>query len=137
MIAYVLDASAWLRLFVPDGPLPDGLEDAVRRAEQGDAMLSAPDLAWVEMAHALHRKRTTGLLTDQEFNEVWADLRRLPVHPVPMQEDLDAAIEMARVGGLSVYDACYAALAQRLGARLFTADRQLAQAAVRLGLNPH
>jgi predicted nucleic acid-binding protein len=137
MIAYVLDASAWLRLFVPDGPLPDGLEDAVRRAEQGDALLSAPDLAWVEVAHALHRKRTTGLLTDQEFAEVWADLRRLPVHPVSMQHDLDTAIELAQAVGLGVCDACYAALAQRLGARLFTADRELAQAADRLGLNPH
>lgn len=137
MIAYVLDASAWLRLFVPDGPLPDGLEDAVRRAEQGDALLSAPDLAWVEMAHALHRKRTTGWLTDQEFGEVWTDLRRLPVHPVPIQEDLEAAIELAQASGLSVYDACYAALAQRLGARLFTADCQFADAAHQLGLNPY
>jgi predicted nucleic acid-binding protein len=85
----------------------------VRRTEQGEALLSAPDLAWVEMAHALHRKRTARVLTDQEFSGVWADLRRLPVHPVPVQEDLEAAIILARDRGLSVYDACYGALAQR------------------------
>ena len=135
MIAYVLDASAWIRLFVPDGPVPVGLAEAVQKAEGGEAVLAAPDLVLVEIAHAMHRKRAAGLFARADFARLWADLRRLPVDLVPVQEDVDRALALAGELNLTVYDACYAALAQRLGARLFTADERLAKASRRAGLH--
>jgi len=135
MMTYVLDASAWIRLFVPDGPIPAGLEEAVGGAERGEAILTAPDLALVEIAHVLHRKRAAGGIPAEEFARLWKDVRRLPVDTVPVRDDLDSALELAVQLNLTVYDACYAALARRLGGRLITADDRLARAARRAGLS--
>ncbi|MFM2152438.1 MAG: hypothetical protein RL199_873, partial [Pseudomonadota bacterium] len=44
MKRFVLDSSALLRLYLPDGPLPAGLESAVELAGRGDALLLAPQL---------------------------------------------------------------------------------------------
>ncbi len=135
MTTYVLDASAWIRLFVPDGPIPAGLEDAVGKAERGEAVLAAPDLVLVEIAHVLHRKRVATGLLQPDFERLWKDALRLPVDIVPVRDDIDGAIELAAKLNLTVYDACYAALARRLGARLITADDRLARAARRAGLS--
>lgn len=134
MTTYVLDASAWIRLFVPDGPIPAGLEEAVGRTERGEAVLAAPDLVLVEIAHVLHRKRSAAGLSDPDFARLWKDVLRLPVDIVPVRDDIDGALQLASELNLTVYDACYAALARRLGARLITADDRLARAARRAGL---
>ena len=135
MTTYVLDASAWIRLFVPDGPIPVGLEEAVGRAERGEAILAAPDLVLVEIAHVLHKKRSAVGLAAADFVRLWKDVLRLPVDIVPVRDDLDSALELAVQLNLTVHDACYAALARRLGGRLITADDRLARAARRAGLS--
>jgi len=126
---YVLDASAWLRLFLGDGPMPDGLVAAVAAVERGDAGFVAPELILVEAAHALHRKVQRGVLSVAESDALWEDMRRTPLDLLCAEEHMAAAREMARRLKLSVYDALYAAVAAHLGAPLFTADEALARAA--------
>ena len=55
MSVYVLDASAWLRLFLADGPMPTGLEAAAVQVDRGASAFVAPELILVEAAHALSR----------------------------------------------------------------------------------
>lgn len=129
MNLYVLDASAWLRMFLGDGPMPDGLAEAVVAVERGDAGFVAPELILVEAAHALHRKVQRGVLSAAESDALWEDMGRTPMDLLPAAEHMAGAREMARRLKLSVYDALYAAVAAHLGARLFTADAALARAA--------
>jgi hypothetical protein len=40
----VVDASALVRFFTGDGPIPEGLEAAIAQADRGDGSLLAPEL---------------------------------------------------------------------------------------------
>jgi hypothetical protein len=44
----VVDAFALIRLFIPDGPVPAGLEPFLRRVEQGTHTALAPELLSAE-----------------------------------------------------------------------------------------
>lgn len=102
MRLYVLDASAWLRLFLRDGPMPAALEPAAACVQQGDSAFVAPDLILVEAAHVLQRKRRAGSLTPAEVRDLWEDMRRTPMDLVGIPEDIGAAVELAERHGLSV-----------------------------------
>jgi predicted nucleic acid-binding protein len=133
---YALDASAWLRLFLRDGPLPAALEPAAACVQQGAGAFVAPELILVEVAHVLQRKRRAGYLSSEEAGELWSDMRRTPLDLLPIADDIQAAIELAEQHNLSVYDALYLAVARRVGAALLTADEALQRVADELGLSP-
>ena len=61
-------------------------------------------------------------------------LRGLPIR-TDTEPDLDAALDIARVHSLSMYDAVYVELAQRREAPVATLDVRLSQAAVAEGLS--
>ncbi len=131
--AFVIDTSALLRLYLADGPLPPSLEPAMERGCRGDALLLVPDLCLLECASVLLKQVQRTLLTPEESRALLADLLQLPLRPTASAELVSASLEQAMTLSLSVYDACYLALALRHGAPLITADEQLAQAARSLG----
>lgn len=55
MIA-VIDASALMRLFIPDGPVPRGLEAFFQGVESERNMAIAPELLMAEAASVIHKK---------------------------------------------------------------------------------
>ena len=63
----MIDTSALLRFFVPDGPIPVGLEPALRGAAKGEASLIAPELILAESGQVLLKKRRQNLLEAEEF----------------------------------------------------------------------
>ena len=136
MNVYVLDASAWLRLFLHDGPAVPGLEQAAQTVERGGASFAAPELILVEAGHALGRKVRRKQLLDTEGRGLWQDIRRVPIDFLPADERMDDAMELAIRHNLSVYDALYLAVAVHLGATLFTADDALSTAARAAGVTP-
>lgn len=131
----VLDTSAAIRLFIPDGPIPDELEVFMRQVEQGENLLIAPELLLAEMANVINKKRRKGLLTLAEAEELLADFLDLPVRLYSHRELLTPAFELAGESELTVYDALFPALALRYDARLFTADKGLRKVADDLGLS--
>jgi predicted nucleic acid-binding protein len=131
----VLDSSAAIRLFIPDGPIPDELEVFMRRVEQGENLLIAPELLLAEMANVINKKRRAGFLTPAECDELLADMLDLPVRLYSHREFLASAFELAVESGLTVYDALFPALALRYDARLFTADNALRKVADGFGLS--
>jgi predicted nucleic acid-binding protein len=131
--AFVIDTSALLRLYLADGPLPPSLEPAMERGCRGDALLLVPDLCLLECASVLLKQVQRTLLTPEESRALLADLLQLPLRPTASAELVSASLEQAMTLSLSVYDACYLALALRHGAPLITADEQLAKAARSLG----
>lgn len=114
----VVDASAYLKLLL------DLVPDAERL--HFDADLAAPELLFVEIASGLSRSVRRGLLSGLQA------MQRL-------DEVLDAPVEITAISSLamrgfelrddvSLYDACYVALAEQLGCGILTADARLAGA---------
>lgn len=128
MNRWVLDASAAIRLYVPDGPLDDQVTTAVDAAARGDALVLAPELLPLEFAQVLLKKERAALLTPREVSEIQALFDALPVTLVSHRELTAPAASLARVHGLSIYDALYLALARSRGATLLTADDRLTSA---------
>ena len=134
MKTFVLDASAWVRLFLCDGPAVPGLDQAAQEVETGFASFAAPELVVVEAGHALLRKVRRRLIRQADWLNLWQDIRRVPINLLSVDEHIDTALELALRHNLSVYDALYLAVAVHLGAKLFTADDALAKAARAAGV---
>lgn len=133
MIA-VVDSSALLRLFVPDGPIPDGLEAFFRGVETGNHVAIAPELLIVEATNVVVKKERREELSASEATELLSLLKQMPIRYFGHHGLYDSTRQIAMETGLSAYDALYLALAQDRGAALFTADERLQQEASRRGL---
>ncbi len=127
----VVDTSALVRLYVPDGPMPEALPSLVAAATRAEVILLAPELWWAELGQVLWRKETAGLLRAAEVDLVVEAASQLPIESVPHRALLPEALRLARSTGLTVYDALFLALARARGADLVTADDRLAEAARR------
>jgi predicted nucleic acid-binding protein len=131
---WVIDTSALIRLYVPDGPLHPELETAFNRAASGVELVLAPQLILVEAANVLLRKRRRGELSAQELGELLQALVTLPIRLCEHASLIFPACALAEAHGLSVYDGFYLALAEQHGARLITSDDALDKVARNLGL---
>jgi predicted nucleic acid-binding protein len=130
----VIDTSALIRLFVPDGPLPDGFDEFLRGVERGLNTAIAPELLPAETANVLNKMRKAGELEDDESIRLLSDLLEVPIRLFPHRALILRAFELARQHNLTVYDTLYLALAEDHGAVIFTADRKLLKAAAELRL---
>lgn len=131
---WVLDTSALIRLFVPDGPIHPEIETAFNRAAGGADLVLAPQLLLVEAANVLLRKRRRGELSAREVRELLQAVGELPIRLFEHGPLLLPACALAEAHGLSAYDALYLALAEQHGARLLTCDEALDKVAQKLGL---
>lgn len=123
MAPFVLDASvaaAWL-LDDEDEALPNA---ALAQLEAEEAVV--PQLWHVEVRSALLAAERSGRIRSDEVDERLRSLGDLPVR-TDTDPRLGAALALARTHGLSMYDAMYLELAQRLNAPLATLDKALAR----------
>jgi len=128
----VLDASvatAWL-LDDEDEALSSA---ALERLETEEALV--PQLWHVEVRSALLSAERSGRIRPDEVDERLRSLGDLPVR-TDTDPRLGAALTLARTHRLSMYDAIYLELAQRLDAPLVTLDKALARACHATGLVP-
>lgn len=122
----VIDASVAAKWFLAE-PGSDAAIELRRRHLEGEIRLVAPDLLPYELANALRYHPGIGA-------ERWADriedLFAMDIAFDPTSEQsMHSAIEVAYRQGLSVNDAAYVALAQRLDTVLYSADESLLRAA--------
>ncbi len=122
---WVIDTSALIRLFVPDGPIHSELEAAFNRAASGADVLLAPQLLLAETANVLLRKQRRGELSAQELGELLQAIVALPIRLCEHGPLLLPATVLAQAHGLTVYDALYLAVAEQHSARLITSDDAL------------
>lgn len=130
----VVDTSAVMRLFIPDGPIPEGLTTFFRKVESGVDIAIAPELLLAEAANVVLKKTRRDELTDSEAKELLAFLEKLPIRYFPHRPLLRRAYSTAMETGLTAYDALFLGLAEDRGAVLFTADDKLSKAAASRGL---
>jgi len=126
----VVDASVAAKWFLEESDTRAAI-DLRRRHLEGEIRLVAPDLLVYEVANALRYHPRIGA-------EQWArhigDLLSLDLGlDPPTEESMSAAVDVAFRHGLSLYDAAYISLAERLDAVLYTADEGLLRAAGALG----
>lgn len=132
----MIDASIALSWCFEDEATPetDRLFEHVR-----DEGAVVPGLWHLELGNVLlqaeRRKRITA-------EDVATRLRLISALPIATDRETSArawqdTLSIARVEGLTMYDASYLELAIRLGASLLTKDAQLAQAARRRGVAIH
>jgi predicted nucleic acid-binding protein len=100
----------------------------VASVERGDSEGVAPDLLWLELANAFAGYVRHGRLSLEQGRRAMSDVLRLPLRTTPSRDLAAASLAVALQRGLSVYDACYAVVAEVEQAVLVTADRQLADA---------
>lgn len=120
----VVDSSVAVKWFVSESELH--VEEALalfRRQLSGEVVLAAPDLLLLEVSNALRSRGVPE--TGQKDVARALGKSRLALERVEALHE--AAVSISIDCGLSVYDATFAALAQRLGVKLVTADRRLAE----------
>jgi predicted nucleic acid-binding protein len=130
----VVDTSALIRLYIPDGPLPGGFEEFLRGVERSLNIAIAPELLMAESANVLNKKRKIDELTGTESEQLLTSIIELPIRLFPHRPLVPRAFELAIDCNLSVYDTLYLALAEEQGAVVFTADLRLQKMAALLGL---
>ena len=130
----VVDTSALIRLFVPDGPLPNDFEGFLRGVERGLNIAIAPELLMAEAANVINKKQLSGELSESEGDQLLSDILSVPIRLFPHRPILPRTFELARAHNLTVYDTLYLALAEEHGAVIFTGDRKLLTIAERLKL---
>lgn len=125
MKTFVIDTSALLRLYLPDGPLEARSEEAMESAHRGNVVISAPDLLFAEAAQVLLKKERSKLLIPEEAQKIQKEISALPIDIVAHKELIDLAGQLARAHNLTIYDALFLTLAQKLRCPLLTCDEKL------------
>ena len=126
MSDFVLDASiaaAWLF----DDESEPSANSLLIRLQEWEAVV--PQHWHLEVRNALIVGERRGRIRPNEVDERLTDLGTLPVR-TDLEPDFDAALRLARLHGLSFYDAVYLELARRYGLPLATLDGDLGAAAV-------
>jgi predicted nucleic acid-binding protein len=102
-----------------------------------ETQLVAPTLWLAECISAIRSLIYSRTVLSAEGHAAIRDLFALEVELVSLDEPLcHAALDWAaRIGQAKAYDAFYLALADRLGAEFWTADRRLANAARQTGMS--
>jgi predicted nucleic acid-binding protein len=127
----VFDASVFVRTLVQRDA---AAVEWVRRAMRKEVTVAVPDLVFAEIGNALGLYvRDSTLTLDGAVRRV-ALVLRTPLEVRSLEVIVAPAVGVAVSRGLSVYDACYAVLAEAEKAVLVTADRRLADAVTRAEL---
>lgn len=117
----VVDSSTLVALLADPGPAGSWAAASI-----SGALLCAPHLVLFETANVLRRHKLAGLLDEAEAALAHADLLSLPLQLWPYAVLSERCWQLRE--NLTVYDACYVALAELLGATLVTLDARIAGA---------
>jgi predicted nucleic acid-binding protein len=100
----------------------------LQRLIEGELAVAVPDLVYAEIANALLQYVRHGMLALHGADRILEFCRSLPLDVYDLGSLVGAALGHAERHAISVYDACYAVLAEAQAATLVTADRRLATA---------
>ncbi|MEN8235782.1 MAG: type II toxin-antitoxin system VapC family toxin [Actinomycetota bacterium] len=118
----VLDASFVVEALVGTGDRGT----AARRRLQGESMPAAPQILKAEALSGIRSMTLRGEIAELIGRRAVSRLRRLGVPAYPIEPLMNRIWELRST--ISVYDAWYVALAERLSTTLVTTDRRLAGA---------
>lgn len=117
----VCDASALVALLIDAGDAGEWVTEML-----DGALLAAPSLIGYETANIIRRHELVGLISSDQAAQAHGDLLDLSIEQWPFELLAERAWELR--SNLSIYDASYIALAERMAAPLVTLDARLARA---------
>lgn len=122
----VVDASVVVDWVAPDAD-PDGpARRLLQRLARDEEPVLAPRLLLEEVSNALLTGCRRGRWDGGAADDAYALLLRLPVALIDDHSDRDRAWELSRrYDEHPIYDMLYVAVAERIGADLYTADERL------------
>jgi predicted nucleic acid-binding protein len=126
---YVVDACVAAKILFAE----KGSDAALTLMRDADRLI-APELILLEVANVAVKKMRRREISLAQAREAVADLPDLFDRIIPLEGLLSDALELALTTHAAIYDALYAALAQREGFVLVTADKKFAAA---IEANPH
>ena len=118
----VLDTSAIIRLYVPDGPIPEELIETIENAEKGETEILSPELLTAEFFQVLLKKENKGFLLSKEVDQICNSYMDLPIHFIAHAPLMTSALKIARQYNITIYDSLFLSLAKKSNSRLITAD---------------
>ena len=121
----VVDASVAIKRVVTEAGSDRATILFRRLIDEPSTVFVVPDLFYAECANILWKRVKRGETTPElaRINERF--LRDLPLCVFSLRDISGRGLELALQYDLSVYDGCYAALAEQLAAPLVTADEKL------------
>jgi predicted nucleic acid-binding protein len=131
---FVLDASVALGAFFEDE------QDAYSVAVWESIDQVRPTVPWLwhlELANILSRAASRGRITNEAVHDSWRRLEAVGLITLESERAMSHWLRCAGDWGLSAYDCVYLDLALRLKAPLASKDRDLIQAARRIGVELH
>ena len=121
----VIDASVAVKILMPEDLSDRAIALASRLACDPAAIACSPDLFLAECANVLRTWARSMLMTPGDASAAFDVLAGLPIAMVPTSDVAREALDIALGFDVTAYDACYAALARRVGGLLVTADAAL------------
>ncbi len=127
--ARVVDANVLVKLFFPEPGWQ--IARALLRVSVGaaPAIRAIPEFTYLECANVFWKWVRRGLVPVDLARALLPDLLALPLQVWPVTELSEPALAVALALDVTVYDAAYLALADRLSIPLITADAALVQKA--------
>jgi len=132
----VIDTSALIRMFVPDGPMVQGMSEFFHGVERGINTALAPELLIAESANVIFKKMQKDELNPDEAKDLMNDILSMPIKLYRHSPLIPQAMELASQHNLTVYDSLFVALAVQHSAILFSADEKILKTSTVLGLAP-
>src|SRR5438552_17036773 len=116
----VVDASVAIKLFLAE-PLSNEAYNLFACLADAGSAFHVPDLLYAECGNILWKHVQRGNGTAALAKAHFAAVAQLPLRRESTAALCDDALTLALSHGISVYDACYVALSQRLAVPLITA----------------
>jgi predicted nucleic acid-binding protein len=91
----------------------------------GRATFHVPELFYIECANIFWKKKQRGVCSESQAVQALTDLLALPLISTTHSLLAVDALKLAHAWDITAYDACYPALAERLGVPFITADQKL------------
>jgi len=122
----VVDASVGIKLFLneDESELVAGLFNDHMKYPSAQ-LIAVPGFFYIECASVLRKVVRAGTYDAAQARRDLEDLRQMTLLTIPTIELAGAAFEISSIYGISAYDACYVALADRVNVPLLTADERL------------
>jgi len=120
-----MDASALIKYVYDEEGTPIVEQLIETLLNDDDATIYVPDLLFIECANILWKKVRRNEVDTETAEKDLADLASLELNATPCADLMTRALSLACKYGISAYDACYVALAERHSIPLVTADDHL------------
>ena len=110
--------------------MPETYSDEASRLRDdhlsGDVVVHAPDLVLLEVASALRKYVTRGLISEDQAKEAFHLVSDTEIRLEQIDPELAcSALKLSFDLGITIYDAVYIATALKLSAPLYTSDEKL------------